>query len=169
MTSSDTQKTHYDILGVASTASYDEIKGAYHKYARELRPDKQQQRGITNTRNDDGQVPKDFKRIQSAWETLRNSGTRKDYDDDLKQKSLRLQSRSNGAIELLEHELEEAIDEETEETIFVYDCRCGEEVVIIKRDQPEQFVDCEGCCFVYKVCKTSNNNTDDTRRNTFLQ
>ena len=92
-------------------------------------------------------------------ETLRNSGTRQDYDDDLKQKSLRLQSRTNGAIELLEHELEEAIDEETEETIFVYDCRCGEEVVIIKRDQPEQFVDCEGCCFVYKVCKTSNNNT----------
>ena len=40
----------------------------------------------------------------------------------------------------MEHELEEAIDEETEETIFVYDCRCGEEVVIRKRDQPEQFV-----------------------------
>lgn len=156
MTSSD-DKTHYDVLGIPATASHEEIKAAYHNHARQLHPDKQHQRGLPNNIDDIEVSTEDFKRIQIAWETLRNSSSRQSYDDDLKQKSLRLQSRTNGAIEIMESELIEAIDEDTEEIILIYDCRCGEEVVIVpNREQTEQFVDCEGCCFVYKICRTIN-------------
>jgi hypothetical protein len=140
-----TNYTHYQVLGITSTASYEEIKVAYHKLARKSHPDKQQQESQNNTI--------DFKRIQLAWETLRNVEHRQVYDNDLQQEELRRKSRTHGALEITMNDLEEALDEESDETVLVYDCRCGEEVFIANWDnQKVTFVDCEGCCFVYKLC-----------------
>eukprot|EP00980_Cylindrotheca_fusiformis_P007270 scaffold1525_cov142-Cylindrotheca_fusiformis.AAC.70 len=144
--------THYDLLGLSSSASREEIKEAYHKLARKLHPDKQSHQ-VDQSEVDQSDI--DFKRIQQAWETLRNAEQRKCYDDDLQQQELRLKSRSHGALEISVSDLEQAIDEENDETFHVYDCRCGEEVIISNWDQSrEMFVDCDGCCFVYKLCPT---------------
>lgn len=140
---SQSETTHYEILGVKATAPYDEIKAAYHKFARQSHPDKQRQ--------SPNHQAIDFKRIQKAWETLRNQDERQRYDDDLQQKDLRQKSRTQGALTLTLEDLEEAIDEE-DNVMYVYDCRCGEEVFVQNwGKEKDLLVDCEGCCFVYKV------------------
>jgi DnaJ-class molecular chaperone len=148
-----TNTTHYEILGVGLKSTYDEIKAAYHKFARQSHPDKQQQQQQQQQQSQNHERV-DFKLIQLAWETLRNEEIREKYDDDLRQQELRSKSRFRGALTLTSEDLEEAIDEE-DNTMYVYDCRCGEEVFVCNWDRKtELFVGCEGCCFVYKVCGT---------------
>lgn len=59
--------THYDTLGVAESASPDEIKKAYRKLANQHHPDK----GGDTTK---------FQQIQSAYETLSDDNRRAQYD-----------------------------------------------------------------------------------------
>src|ERR1700677_4334749 len=61
----------YDILGVAKTASADEIKSAYRKLARKYHPDA--------TKNDPKLTEK-FKLAQEAYEVLSDPAKRKKYD-----------------------------------------------------------------------------------------
>lgn len=146
-----TSSTHYKVLGVEPTASYEEIKVAYHKLVRKSHPDKQPQKQLKLQNESQGSTT-DFKRLQLAWETLRSEEQRQAYDSDLQQDELRRKSRSHGAIKITLEDLEEAIVEENGESVYVYDCRCGEEVFISEWDkQQDILVDCEGCCFVYKL------------------
>jgi curved DNA-binding protein CbpA len=144
--------THYDVLGISSTASYDDIKSSFHKLARQSHPDKQQhQQHPTTVVN--------FKRIQQAWEILRNDDLRKSYNDELQQQALSRKKKTKGAIEIsLKEDMEEAVDEETGQSIYIYDCRCGEEVILeemVTTDDQYCYVDCPGCCFVYKIIVSS--------------
>ena len=144
--------SHYDMLGVSSTASYEEIKIAFHELARKSHPDKQQRQQQSNSSSEQGQngdTEERFRRIQNAWEILRDDETRAKYDDERQQKFLKQKSKQQGAIILNRHELESAEDDETGETIYVYDCRCGEEVII--EEAGKVMVECPGCCFVYKI------------------
>lgn len=137
-------ETHYDILGVVQAASHSEIKAAFHKLARQSHPDKQNlHQNTTNV---------DFQRIQLAWETLGTTERRQEYDGNLQQEELQERSRTHGAIDISMDDVEEALDEETNETMLVYDCRCGEEVFVpCKQAKGSLLVDCEGCCFVYRI------------------
>jgi curved DNA-binding protein CbpA len=160
-----TRMTHYDVLGISSTtASYDDIKSSFHKLARQSHPDKQQQQQQQNHHPTTTAV--NFKRIQQAWEILRNDELRKSYNDELQQQALSQKKKTKGAIEISwKEDTEEAVDEETGQSIYIYDCRCGEEVIIWEEetetvttttaddddDDQYQYVDCPGCCFVYKI------------------
>jgi len=61
-------KNYYDILGVAKTASQDEIKKAFRKKAHEYHPDK-----------GNGNADK-FKEVNEAYQTLKDPGKRQQYD-----------------------------------------------------------------------------------------
>ena len=63
-------KDYYKILGVARTASADEIKKAYRKLAREFHPDKNKAKGAEDK----------FKEINEANEVLSDAEKRKAYD-----------------------------------------------------------------------------------------
>lgn len=63
-----TKRDYYDILGVSKSASADEIKRAYRKLAMEHHPDKHG--------GDDAK----FKEIGEAYETLKDSTKRSNYD-----------------------------------------------------------------------------------------
>ena len=82
-------------------------------------------------------------------------------------------NKRNGALVLsFDEDLEEAIDEGTNEIFMVYNCRCGEEIHIdidpssdsdsdarneaaycrtAEGNGDDFLVDCPGCCFVYRI------------------
>ena len=142
--------THYQVLGVSSTATYAELKAAFSALARQSHPDK-----VLSSNQPTEMM--DFKRIQAAWECLRDESSRSQYDEELLQKSLNDKRFTKSAVVLTFEDLEEAYDEETQQTLWVYDCRCGEEV-LIANNNINMAVDCPGCCFVYRVCKDDTSN-----------
>lgn len=179
-TTSTNTATHYDNLNVSPNATYEEIKLAFHRLARLQHPDKQVSIIIRNSNNnpDDKRLESsvawegnndagsNFRRIQLAWQVLRDVNQRSAYDHELQQRRLHEESRRAGAltIHLEDDDVTEAIDPDTNEVFYVYECRCGEEIFIDNninvddttscRRRPGDdgtFVDCPGCCFVYRV------------------
>jgi curved DNA-binding protein len=66
------KRDYYDVLGVARTASADEIKAAFRKLARKFHPDA--------TKNDPKSTER-FKEAQEAYEVLSDAAKRKNYDE----------------------------------------------------------------------------------------
>jgi DnaJ-class molecular chaperone len=64
------KRDYYEVLGVARTASEDEIKRAYRKLAKQYHPD----------RNPDPAADAKFKEVQRAYSTLSDTEKRQQYD-----------------------------------------------------------------------------------------
>jgi len=64
------KRDYYEVLGVAKTASDDEIKRAYRKLAKQYHPD----------RNPDPAADAKFKEVQRAYSTLSDKEKRQQYD-----------------------------------------------------------------------------------------
>src|SRR5215218_5887766 len=70
MARSSTKRDYYDVLGVARTASDDEIKKAYRKLALQFHPD----------RNKAPEATERFKEATEAYQVLSDSEKRSMYD-----------------------------------------------------------------------------------------
>jgi len=68
-------KNHYDLLGVSQEATTDDIRKAYRKLAKRYHPDKT---------GGDVEAEEKLKKINSAYDTLKNNGKRQEYDQQLK-------------------------------------------------------------------------------------
>lgn len=75
--------THYEVLGVARSASADEVKRLYYSHARRLHPDLLRRDADEATRQ---RIDTAFARISQAYDTLKDSALRATYDLKLAKK-----------------------------------------------------------------------------------
>jgi curved DNA-binding protein CbpA len=71
--------SHYDVLGVASTASYDDIRAAYHRRAQALHPDRVAARPAA----EQDAARRGMQDVNEAWRVLRDASSRAAYDADM--------------------------------------------------------------------------------------
>lgn len=67
--------THYEVLGVDTNATFDEIKDSYRQKLLVLHPDKQPTVNTRSLDSNDG-----FLQLRVAWDVLSNETLRHDYD-----------------------------------------------------------------------------------------
>jgi hypothetical protein len=116
---------YYDVLQVSEEASLEEIKSSFRRLALEKHPDKQ---------TADASSEEEFRQIHAAWECLRDS--REAYDEELRRKANCAQSRLDSAMMVKLSEMEEAIDDETNKVVYIYSCRCRDEIELWPDVQP---------------------------------
>lgn len=70
---SNSDKTHYDVLGVKKDSTKHEIQKAFRKLAKKYHPDKNKEKGAAE----------EFMKIFKAYETLSDEKKRKEYNDQM--------------------------------------------------------------------------------------
>jgi len=158
-TTNNSHSTHYNVLKIPVTSTYETIKMAYQQQARQWHPDRRRCTCSTNSGNDPDANDADanFLSIQKAWECLRDSQLRKEYDAHLAcqaQMQVNHKSKSEG---ISKDQLEVVEDEETGELCYLYSCRCGEDVIWNKptassntsSSTTKVYETCEGCSLVF--------------------
>ena len=135
--------THYDVLHVSREASIEDIKVAFRRLALVMHPDKSPQCSMD-----------DFRRIQQAWECLRDS--RLAYDQELWRTENFVKAKIDSAMPLKLSDMEEAIDAETDKIVYIFACRCGDEVEVWQEvlptfDDSVFICECPGCSITYAI------------------
>ena len=156
-----TDRTAYHVLGIESDATPETIRSSYLKLARKYHPDKskdassevrvERRRGefrLFRVYTISFFFPQQsmFRDIQKAWDTLKNSETRKLYDSSLKEAL----KKSTGSGAITEIDLD---DMEYDGTSFFTECRCGSKVFVTENDLDSEIdmYPCEGCSMTIRV------------------
>jgi curved DNA-binding protein CbpA len=100
------QESLYDVLGLSGNAGLEEIRAAYKNKILSYHPDK----------SSSSDKIERFQRIKEAWTVLSNLETRKNYDEALVHKNLRLRDTIKFSDLIVDSE---------ETNSFRYICRCG--------------------------------------------
>ena len=77
--SSTAGRTHYEVLGVASTAAHEEVRQAYYRAARRWHPDQL----ASGSPSDADRAETQMRRVNEAWEVLGTTDRRTAYDRQL--------------------------------------------------------------------------------------
>lgn len=140
--------THYEVLGVDESSNIDEIKAAFHRLAREHHPDRSQSPSPTSSSSIA------YRRVQAAWECLRDSALRSKYDEMLLLERNRSDSRRHAALGISADDCREEtiLDDGDEAVVLIYTCRCGQDLDTSLADEHD-LVECPGCCLTYDTAK----------------
>ena len=149
----------YEVLGVSNTCSSDDVRRAYHQLARQYHPDKRSP--VVSANSNDSAVKSQqqqlFLCVQEAYETLRNTELRRQYDAKLQQDAL---------VRKREHEVVVVSDEvalsamqrvylqgEDDDVVYTHTCRCGDvyEISDIEIWDGVDVVPCSGCSLHIRV------------------
>ena len=136
---------YYGLLSVSSTASFTEIKSAYHRALLQFHPDKQRL-NEAHTRPSSDNVDVDL--LRRAYTTLYAHESRSNYD------ALRNRAPSGPRpAQVISLEDFAEVEESAEDGVWTYKCRCGG-VYRIKESEMEcgqHLVGCSGCSEVVWV------------------
>lgn len=127
---------YYQILDCDRTASLEELKKSYQRLALTLHPDK--------NKTDDSDNK--FRLLQKAWSVLREPSTRKQYDATLS-------CHENSDLLLYETVRLSEMVFDSDENVYLYDCRCGGVYVFNKSNfvQSSVIIGCDECSFSIQV------------------
>uniref|UniRef100_A0AAV1TCN2 Diphthamide biosynthesis protein 4 n=1 Tax=Peronospora matthiolae TaxID=2874970 RepID=A0AAV1TCN2_9STRA len=152
----------YEVLGVSTTCSSDDVRRAYHQLARQHHPDKRSP-VVKANRNHSAvksqqQQQQLFLCVQEAYETLRNTELRRQYDAKLQQDAL-VRKREHEAVVVSDEVTLSAMQrvylqgEDDDAVVFTHTCRCGDvyEISEIEIWDGVDVVPCSGCSLHIRV------------------
>ncbi|POM79676.1 DnaJ domain containing hypothetical protein [Phytophthora palmivora] len=158
-------ESFYEVLGLAAACTADDVRRAYHQAARKYHPDKRS--NDLNTNEASGSVLEDeqqFLRVQEAYETLRSSELRRQYDAKLLQDEL-MRKREQEVVVVSDEvplsdmlrEVLQGEDGDEDEVIFTHQCRCGDLYEITSEELQDgvDVVPCTGCSLHIRVLHDS--------------
>lgn len=118
LSSSLSQKTHYEIIGIKENASHEELRKTYRSAILNYHPDKHQT--TPESSKPEQEFGNRFLELRRAWETLSNPTSRALYDNELR--TLR-----QDAVTAEDVSLEDLAIEDAEDCLELsYACRCGD-------------------------------------------
>ena len=125
-------KDLYKLFDLEQFSSYDSVKQKYRELVIKYHPDKN--RDCDNEK---------YLRLTEAWKVLRDEGSKREYDDSLRQHLAEITSMTfNEELELDELGFDE------EEGAFYRDCRCGGLYLLAKCEVSSEasvVVGCDTC------------------------
>lgn len=148
LSNADCLCTHYDVLGVTTTADVETIRSAYYNLARQLHPDR-------NASSSCEAAKDHFAIVQNAYSVLSDEHLRHEYDVTLKIRSFQNKHAESSAIQILRCDCSEVIvkqaDEEREDEIveLVFTCRCGNLIETSFADEETNLIACSMCTLQY--------------------
>lgn len=104
-------KDYYEVLGIAQTSTYDEIKKSYHDLVRKHHPDK--------TESEIQHTLDKFLLIEEAWKVLGDQQARTLYD------AKRMLENSSHTRPVDEELSLKDMVKDTEKGVYKKNCRCG--------------------------------------------
>ena len=136
----------YEVLGVREDADTDELRRAYQQLARQYHPDRARPSGEASTADDANDA---FRRVQDAWELVRDPDGRRRYDAERRAEAL--QDLGSRATEVDLGEMDYAEDD-AGAGVWRYDCRCGDAFVVTEEQLTDGIdtIACRSCSLLLR-------------------
>lgn len=132
-------ENYYTILNCDQNASHEQLKKSYQTLVKLHHPDKQ----------DDLQTTEIYRKIDEAWQILKNAEARKEYDARLLNDEFVKDLLIYATLNLDELEWNK------DENFYSYNCRCGGLYIVPLNclEDEECIVNCDECSLVIQIHK----------------